>query len=478
MLYFLAGSVNSVSQTYWINSYDDVTNGTWHDTNDLSTGRRKYRPVVENEYSFFVKDDWKTTRNLTLNLGMRWDYYGTAFIKTGFTSTSIDQGLGLFGIGRPASSDMFSNWLSPGNIFLTGYGPNASIDTALTCVPGVVQSANLPTSTCDPNKLTTIEFIGPKTANPSKTASQKDFNNFGPAIGFAYQVPWFGEGRTTVRGGYQVTFGGSGRVVGGGGTTASETIVGQAPGSLSSPNTVLNDFSGQYLDLRSVAALVPVRPTSPALPGATIPVYTRSSNFSAYDPNFVTPYTQNVTLSVTRSVTQKITADLRYIGTLSRKQQGSINLNSPDVYHNQELWDALEITRRGGDAPLFDQMLAGLNLNSGTAGYGPVGTTVGTVLQTGSAALRRNATFSGNIANGNFVAVATSLNGNVANLPANGTTGGLTNVPNGVAGVGGRLLRNGCDRIASGTTTGGCWRRVRPCGTRSPPRSGASHGPR
>jgi hypothetical protein len=216
---------------------------------------------------------------------------------------------------------------------------------------------------------------------------------------------------------------------------------------------VLTDFSGQYLDLRSIAALVPVRPTSPALPGGTIPVYTRATAFSSYDPHYVTPYTENLTLSVTRSVRKNLTVDVRYIGTLSKKQQGSYNLNTADVYYNKELWDALEITRRGGDAPLFDQMLAGLNLNSTTTGYGPVGSVVNGVLQTGSAALRRNATFTGNIANGNFSAVAASLNGNGSNLPANGVTGGFTNTPAGLAGVSGRLLRNGCDRIASGVTT-------------------------
>src|SRR4029077_13027502 len=109
----------------------------------------------------------------------------------------------------------------------------------------------------------------------------------------------------------------------GGGTTASETVVGQAPGSLSSPNTVLTDFSGQYLDLRSIAALVPVRPTSPALPGGTIPVYTRATAFSSYDPHYVPPYRETLTLWVTRSVRRNVTVDVRYIGTLSKKQQGS-----------------------------------------------------------------------------------------------------------------------------------------------------------
>ena len=38
----------------------------------------------------------------------------------------------------------------------------------------------------------------------------ENYNNFGPAIGFAYQLPWFGEGKTTIRGGYQQTFGAAG----------------------------------------------------------------------------------------------------------------------------------------------------------------------------------------------------------------------------------------------------------------------------
>jgi hypothetical protein len=475
MLYFLAGSVNSASQTYWINSYSDVTNGTWHDTNDQSTGGRKYRPVDKIEYSGFVKDDWKIKRRLTLNLGVRYEFYGSPYINTGFTSTTVDTGTGLFGVGRASNGDIFSNWLQPGNVFLAGYGPGAPAASALTCVSGVPQ-ANLPTSNCDPAKMTAIEFIGPKTPNPDKTAVRNDRNNFGPAIGFAWEVPYFGEGRTTVRGGYQISYGGSGRTVGGGGTTADETVVGQAPGSLSTPTTVLADFSGQYLDLRSIPALVPVVPTNPALPGSPVPIYARASNFSAYDPNLATPYTQNFTLSINRSLSRNVTLDVQYIGTISKKLQGSYNINTSDVFYNKELFDALTVTRAGGDSPLLDQMLAGLNLNNTTAGYGPVGTCVtqaagstapglgqegcaaNQVMQHGSAHIRRSnaTTVAGQpnlqqaLANGNFSLVAGFLNGNGANLPANGAAGGLTNSP--ITGVGGRLLRNGCDRMATGQT--------------------------
>ena len=60
----------------------------------------------------------------------------------------------------------------------------------------------------------------------------------------------------------------------------------------------------------------------------------------------------------------------------------------------------------------------GLNLNPGVAGYGPVGTTAGGILQRGSAQLRKNATFNTNLANGNYVAVVNSL---ITFVPSAGT---------------------------------------------------------
>jgi hypothetical protein len=478
MLYFLAGSMNTGTQSYWINSYSDVENGTWHDTNDQSTGGRKYRPVARTEYSFFVKDDWKVSRHLTLNLGLRYEFYGAPYISTNFTSTVVDTGVGLFGVGR-STGQIFDKWLQPGDLFLSGYGPNAAAADALQCTTGVTQ-ANLPVSNCNPNNVTRVEFIGSGTPNPGKTAVRTDRNNFGPAIGFAYQLPWFGEGKTTIRGGYQLTYGGSGRTVGGGGATSDEAVVGNAPGSLSSPTTVLADFSGQYLDLNDIPALVPVRPFSPAVPGDQVPFHTRAGNFSAYDPNFATPYTQNFLLSVNRALTRNITLDVQYIGTVSKKQAGSLNINTTNIFNNRELFDALELTRAGGDSPLLDQMLAGLNLNSGVTTatgpngsvnvtYGPIGTCVtqpsgstvpglglngcgaNQVLQTASAHLRRNTTYDNDIADGAYTALAAALNGNGTGLPTTGTTGGLLNSP--LTSVGGRLLRNGCDRIAAGQTT-------------------------
>jgi hypothetical protein len=69
-------------------------------------------------------------------------------------------------------------------------------------------------------------------------------------------------------------------------------------------------------------------------------------------------------------------------------------------------------------------------------------------MQHGSAHLRRNTTFSTNLAEGNYVAVANSL----ATI-SSGTGLVLQTLPAQVTNVSGRVVRNGCDRIANGLYT-------------------------
>ncbi len=196
---------------------------------------------------------------------------------------------------------------------------------------------------------------------------------------------------------------------------------------------------------------------SPALPGGTLPIYSRSANpLYGYDPNYVTPYTQNFNLSVTSSIRRNLTVDLRYIGTQSKKQESDINLNANNIYFNQELLDALDAARRGEDPALLTQMMAGLNLSGAPAAenYVGIGTVnVNGVYQTGAAHLRRNTNYRTNLLNGNYLAVAnfllTDTTGTGFASVSSTTLGGVT--------PSARILRNGCDRIAtqSGSQTFG-----------------------
>jgi hypothetical protein len=258
-----------------------------------------------------------------------------------------------------------------------------------------------------------------------------------------------------------LTYGGSGR-----NGIALDGILGGAPGATATATFNPQDYRDangvlRYLDLNNVAEIVPLRPT--INPGQTFLVHAKSGTFTAYDQNWKTPSSQNFNLSVTRNLTNRVTLDVRYVGTKGRALSGTQNLNETNVFNNPELFQALEDVRAGKESPLLDSMLAGLNLNPGVNGLNNTGpyAAIGTVnsagvLQTAAVHLRRWMTqtaagvTSNNLALGNYESVAGMLNGNG---PA-GTTN-LVPLPTGVtAGTGGRLLRNGCDRLAIGAAIG------------------------
>src|SRR5207253_2562389 len=100
--------------------------------------------------------------------------------------------------------DPFSTWMTPGDLYLSGYGPSAA--NPLTCATGVVNPAGIPTSNCDPNLMSKVIYVGPRTDHPDKTLVPEK-GVFSPALGASWQLPWFGEGKTTIRGGFQRTYG-------------------------------------------------------------------------------------------------------------------------------------------------------------------------------------------------------------------------------------------------------------------------------
>src|SRR4029453_13884838 len=140
----------------------------------------------------------------------------------------------------------------------------------------------IPGSSVDTNKITKIEFVGPESDHPNKTVIPNDANNFGPAVGFAWTLPWFGAGKTTIRGGYQVTFGGAGLRTAGG----LENTLGNIPGNSSTATLNRADIPDPVLSLANFTTLIPVKPTAPAVPGGDVPIYNHNSNFTAYDPTY------------------------------------------------------------------------------------------------------------------------------------------------------------------------------------------------
>jgi len=319
LLTFLSGSLGSVSQAYFINSAGQQS---W---NDPVVEKQKIRDIRQREFAFFVKDDWKIHDKLTLNLGLRYEYYGVPYLKNGLTAAPRGGSAGAFGISGRNFEEGFWN-------------------------PGVR------------GELTELIFIGPGSPNPDMRPYNRDLNNFGPAVGFAWQLPWFGEGKTTIRGGYQISY------VGGGQTnTTSEGIIANPPGSTASATYTPNNI---YLDLANVADVVPV-PTT-AKPMSIIPLTDRTQSISVYDSNFRTPYIQNLTLAVTRNIGRNLTVDVRYIGTLTRKNTNTFNLNTPNFLTNG-LLEAFNAARYGDDSnpatELLDRIFAPVRGSKSGAAY-------------------------------------------------------------------------------------------------------------
>ncbi|PYS38943.1 MAG: hypothetical protein DMG14_15775 [Acidobacteria bacterium] len=392
LLSLLSGGLSTVTQLYWLSSAKNLSSFD-HWVN--AENEQRVRELNQQTFSAFFKDDWKPRRDLTLNLGVRWEYYGVPWVSNGLTAAPVGGGNALFGY----SGRSFADWQKPGQR----------------------------------GDFTQLQFIGPDSPNPNLRAYKKDWNNFGPAVGFAWQVPWFGAGQTTVRGGYQISFLRDRGFDQGGGGGLSNSMV-NVPGASYQASITGGPGDLEYLDITKISRIVPV--PVPVAPMAPIPVTARNTGLTAIDPNTTTPYTQSITLAVTRNVARSLTMDARYIGTMGRKLYSNIELNSPNFLFNG-LKEAFDAARSGGESALLDQMFKGINIAG--AGFGPVGTVSNGVLQTGAQHLRGAAgsAIRNSLANGDYVTLATTL----GTLNYSQTGGINANLPAIPVGVNGAVLR-------------------------------------
>jgi hypothetical protein len=361
LLSFLAGSLAQVTQFYYMQDPDNLDR-----FEDYKTFPQRVRDTHRNEFSLFFKDDWKVLPSLTLNLGLRWDWYGSIYDGFGMMPLPTDGPEAIFGV----SGRSWADWWNPG-----------------------IRADQ-----------TVFEYVGKNSPNPNKSYFPNDWNNFGPAVGFAWQVPWFGAGKTTVRGGYQITYNGLPSF-----NSLTQTQV--TPGSTLAANYQGDSGANAYLDLSKLPSFVPV-PTI-IKPMQPVPLSDRTQQVYIPQPGLVNPYVENITLSVTRSIGSNMTVDARYLGTLGRKQwNAQLQINQTNFLTNG-LKEAFDAVRAGGESDLLNRMFNGVNI-AGT-GFGAIGTDFSSVPQTAGLQMR-SATASAAGVNGNM---RTNLaNGNYADLAA------------------------------------------------------------
>lgn len=212
---------------------------------DLTTfqapGTTRQRDYLLNESGYYFQDDWKLRSNVTLNLGLRWEYFGLPHEENGVQASVIG-----------------ADQVTPFNT-----------NTALT-----VQR--------------TDAFY------------HKDWNNFAPRVGFAWDVK--GDGKMAVRGNYGVFYD---RQIGAVVNSVDGSTPGFSQGIAVFPNTPTTDIR--------IGDGIPL-PSQPAAPILTFPVTTRTSDLVLFQPNLRTGYVQSVSLNVQREVLRNTILEVGYVG--------------------------------------------------------------------------------------------------------------------------------------------------------------------
>ena len=382
----LTGSIARINEAFGVVSAQQTT------LQSTPTIRNNRHWNYQSEMSAYFKDDWKFRSDLTLNLGVHWEYYGQPYEHYGLAARVIgDQ--------------------------------NTFLNVACTSSPG---SPGF-TSTC--SNLAQVQFVGKNSTHPDigSNLHGDNYNSFAPSVGFAWTVPWFGgKGKTVVRSGYGINYEGAARNF-----INVDGVIGTVPGiNLLSGSTGLDYNPPVYTSLANATLPIPKPAGTPESAPFIVPTTDRSLTMAAYNHSS-NPYTQNWNFEIQREVANNTTVEVRYIGTKGTKIWGTENLNAINALtRNRALFDAFNTVRAGGESTLLDQMLMGINFGA-PAGSTNNGVVNGTTW-TGAMAVRSNTTTRAQIANGSVGAFLNTLN--TVNTGAS---------PPGVTGNGYVLRRNG-----------------------------------
>ena len=272
----------------------------------LASNIRHWRNV---EFGAYFQDDWKIHPRLTLNLGLRYDLYqrhselnklATTFLL-GSGSNIVDQ---IRNANIPAGTT--------GTIDGVNYDCTSAASIRAAQVAGV----------CGPGGFASADSLG-----------AGDHNNFGPRVGFAWDI--FGNGKTSLRGGYGVSYEG---------TLYNPLSNSRWNLPFYSFNNVSNFLVG---DVENVI-YGPQSGGAPSYTGAPDPLNFQGTgaqatgNIGGWDPNstnlaFLTgivrpegirdPYVHNMFLSVQHELASKLVLQVDYVGTFGHKLFRAQNIN-------------------------------------------------------------------------------------------------------------------------------------------------------
>ena len=262
-----------------------------------------------NDFATFVQDDWRVTDRLTLNMGLRFDYYGPFYEKD----------------GRFVAFDPVRAQMTPARTLSSGFvqAGNGNLPGLPKLTDGLVES---------------------------------DKNNFGPRVGFAYK-PFANSDKFVVRGGYGLYYDRAnsrllnsqvfnspyytmGVAISGGFVVPSGATF--VPGFLTAEDPFLRTplpgsypmategasypFAPGLMPLTGRTAFSPLGPkvtANPLLPNGVVP----ASGIYPDVHNFKTPYIHQYNLGFQWEIVNNYMLDLSFVGSSGRKLSRLHDLN-------------------------------------------------------------------------------------------------------------------------------------------------------
>lgn len=256
-----------------------------------------------NDLSFYASDDWKFSEKLTLNLGLRWDWFGLPTEKNG-RFTNFD----------------FSRVTDPNNILPGFIRPSNSSNTGFNAI-----DASLPTIAQTDNK---------------HTLNGQDLNNFAPRVGFAYKP--FKNATTVIRGGYGIFYDRPSaafintiysnypffREIEASFDGNPGTVVGQTVFGSQNPNLPFSSYFPFRLRRNNLDRASPYV-LEDSSPGLTNRNGAEPLEFRAIDRDLKTPLIQQWNLGIQQEFFKDWVVEARYVGTRGQQLLVAVGFNQP-----------------------------------------------------------------------------------------------------------------------------------------------------
>ena len=240
-----------------------------------------YRGYRANEMAGYAQDDWRVNSRLTLNLGVRWEYFGPPRNYKSNIDSNVYFGNGELPLACPAPCNPFF----PVNDQAYAFEAGATFQ---------VKNTNI---------------------------WNKDLNNFGPRLGFAWDT--FGNQKIVIRGGAGTYYD---RIY----NNIFENIRFNAP-------FFADETAGLF---QGGAPLGPIKqPTLLTVPFVSNAEFVNPDNFPNglpkpvprhMDQNMVAAYYMQYNMGMQYSLAKDYVIEANYVGTLGRKLLGIVNRNTYD----------------------------------------------------------------------------------------------------------------------------------------------------